>query len=93
MFFKKAIFIDNYYYFSIARYFSGISIGIDKSIDRADIIENLKVYPNPATKEFNFKFYLNKSSMVSVYLTDISGKIMKSIIENEKKASIPSNNK
>jgi hypothetical protein len=44
------------------------------------------VYPNPTTGEINFKFDVEVDGMVDLYITDMSGKVVKDVINRQMSA-------
>lgn len=79
------------------RKFSGNSNYKDMSIDATNGImllyalrssntlqqEKLLVYPNPTTGEINFNFQVKENGNVKIFLTDMSGNIVKTIIDKD----------
>ena len=46
-------------------------------------INDLNVYPNPLTDQSTIQYNLSKADRISIYLTDISGKIVKQLVTNK----------
>jgi D-alanyl-D-alanine carboxypeptidase len=64
-----------------------ISVSFVTSTDENNLAENFKVYPNPATNEFNFSGLPVNSQ---IQLTDLTGKLLitKKVVENQSKIEI-----
>lgn len=58
---------------------SDLSNVFDVKIDQTT---NLKVFPNPVTAELNFSFELQKSGQVNASLTDMRGKVVSQIFQD-----------
>lgn len=45
--------------------------------------DNINIFPNPLTDQSTIRYNLSKTDRVSIYLTDISGKIVKQLVTNK----------
>ncbi len=52
-------------------------------IEDAYIKSHFMVYPNPFTDETNFKYSLNKSAVVNLKITDMEGRIIRTLVSEE----------
>lgn len=68
------------YDFSVARYLSGLNVGI---LDFSKPALSPMIYPNPLQDEAVLEFELMGQEVISVYITDLQGKVLFSILENE----------
>jgi uncharacterized delta-60 repeat protein len=65
--------------FSMARYLTGLSLGV-VDFSTADA---MLIYPNPVAQNAMLEYTLNKEEQVSIRLTDMNGRTVKTFIENE----------
>lgn len=52
--------------------------------ERKTTIKSINAYPNPARDQVRFEFSIQQQGLVKLYLTDMKGKIVKRIIEEDK---------
>ncbi len=52
-------------------------------IKSLNMTNELKVFPNPLTDQSTIQYTLSKPDKISIYLTDISGKVVKQLIVNK----------
>lgn len=67
------------YDFALARYITDLNLGI---IDFHKSNNSMIIYPNPITKDAILEYILTNQEIVSINLTDIQGKVIKSFITN-----------
>ncbi len=72
--------IGNYWNFALARYISGLNIGL---IDFSVVTMAPLIYPNPVQTHAQLKYTLNKDENLSVRLFNINGMLVKTFINNE----------
>lgn len=83
--FGGPIFISSVYDTAVVSNGTGVELGgsggsfIISGIQESSAINNVNVYPNPATDVLNIQFNMNQSDVVNVNIRDISGK---SVIEH-----------
>lgn len=67
------------YDFALARYFSGLNLGIlDFSINN-----DLLIYPNPIAQESKLEYKLNSPEIISIALVNMNGQQIKTFLTNE----------
>jgi len=67
--------------FALARFISGLSLGI---MDFSELKNDVYLYPNPIGEKTNLNYILKHEETITIYLTDINGKLLKTFIINEK---------
>ncbi|MFA5432404.1 MAG: T9SS type A sorting domain-containing protein [Candidatus Paceibacterota bacterium] len=68
-------------YFALARYISGLNIGI---IDFPFTNNSILIYPNPIRQNATLEYELQDQEMISIRLVDIQGRSIKTFINNVK---------
>jgi len=71
---------------SLARYLSGLSLGILDFSEQNDI---LLIYPNPIQNEAILKYELLKEENISLNLYDMQGRIIQTFLSQEKRLAGP----
>ena len=66
--------------FAVARFISDLDFGV---IDFAKDANSVFIYPNPVQKETTIEYELLDNEILSVDLSDINGKLIKTFISNE----------
>jgi uncharacterized delta-60 repeat protein len=65
--------------FSIARYFTQTGTN---TVNIPDILNSIKLFPNPSNGKFELTFDLKKSSIISIDLLNINGMHLQKIVDN-----------
>jgi uncharacterized delta-60 repeat protein len=84
------------YDFVVARYVTGLDVGI---FDVQSSVSSVKMYPNPVIKDACLEYTMLKSETISIQLTDLTGKVIKTYVEEiiqpagQQKISIELDNK
>ncbi len=67
-----------------ATYCDTISVNcVPNSINEMNNLKDFKLYPNPANDRINLNFSLTQSEKVSITITDVSGRVIDIILENQ----------
>jgi uncharacterized delta-60 repeat protein len=69
------------YDFAVARYLSGLDIGIiDFAIDNNSVL----ICPNPLKRDARLRYTLKNSTLITMELFDLNGRLIKTITESER---------
>lgn len=70
----------NDYDIAVARYISGLNLGI---IDFSNVADELFVYPNPIQENAVFEYELMNKESISIYLVNAEGKQLQTFVKDE----------
>ena len=68
------------YKFALARYFADLSVNVN---DFSTTGKSVMLYPNPVEQHFTLSYFLEVSGPASLVITDLQGRIIKNIFEDE----------
>lgn len=73
--------LDSDYALAMSRYTSGLQVGIE---DRTSYTMKVNAYPNPVVSNMTLRLNLEQNDKVDISVFDISGKMTKEILSNNK---------
>lgn len=56
------------------------------SVESFNLVSNLNVFPNPVSDRFEVKLFLNEASNLKIEMYDINGRLVQSLLDEEKSA-------